>query len=148
MVSASAALAPKAHPSLFPFFSSFSYAFPSFFRLTVHSWDSACPTSARPLLSPSFVLKDDRRQVITAFDRDEIEDEDTREGRETLLYSFAPLPSLLVAALPGGNLIHPIPFNFLFSVGACFPLFCVCCFCFLCCGVSSIRTHSWLLELL
>ena len=51
------------------------------------------------------MLKDDRCEVIPTFDQDEIEEEeeDMKEGRETLLYSFTPLPFLLVAALPGGN---------------------------------------------
>ena len=105
MVSASATLPPKTYP-LPPFFSSFPNS-SSFFKIPTHSLAATSTTLTRPLFTPSFVLKDDHCEVIAAFDQDEVEEEeDMREGRETLLYSFTPLPLLLVAALPGGNSIH------------------------------------------
>ena len=106
MVSASATLPPKTYP-LPPFFSSFPNS-SSFFKIPAHSLVATSTTLTRPLFTPSFVLKDDHCEVIATFDQDKVEDEeeDMREGRETLLYSFTPLPLLLVAALPGGNSIH------------------------------------------
>ncbi|KAJ9695348.1 hypothetical protein PVL29_010701 [Vitis rotundifolia] len=106
MVSASATLPPKTYP-LPPFFSSFPNS-SSFFKIPTHSLAATSTTLTRPLFTPSFVLKDDHCEVIATFDQDEVEEEDMREGRETLLYSFTPLPLLLVAALPGAGAVRSL----------------------------------------
>ncbi|RVW12977.1 hypothetical protein CK203_095219 [Vitis vinifera] len=108
MVSASATLPPKTYP-LPPFFSSFPNS-SSFFKIPTHSLVTTSTTLTRPLFTPSFVLKDDHCEVIATFDQDKVEEEeeDMREGRETLLYSFTPLPLLLVAALPGAGAVRSL----------------------------------------
>lgn len=106
MVNAFAKLSPKTHhvhiPLIVPWISN-SNASPTFFKIPTH-WSAG--TSTRSLFSPSFVLKDQHCEVIPRFEQDEIEveEENMRAGSETVLYSFAHLPFLLLAALPGGNI--------------------------------------------
>ncbi|EXB75877.1 hypothetical protein L484_022554 [Morus notabilis] len=67
----------------------------------------AMPTSRRrrPLLSSVFV-KDTFSQAIDMVDEEE--EEDKEESSETLLYSFSPLPLMLVAALPGAGAVRSL----------------------------------------
>ncbi|KAA8516574.1 hypothetical protein F0562_016920 [Nyssa sinensis] len=63
------------------------------------------PRKRTAILIPSFALKN---RLCEAVDTAEEKEEDTEESSETLLYSFAPLPLLFLAALPGAGTLRSL----------------------------------------
>ncbi|XP_037496389.1 uncharacterized protein LOC105642269 isoform X2 [Jatropha curcas] len=108
MVNASLAHSLKnCFPVLFPSSSSFPSISTSFFRIPpTASFSTALPSSrSRRCFFPSFAIKN---EVFEAVDGSEALEERVKEPEETFLYSFSPLPLLLVAALPGAGTVRSL----------------------------------------
>lgn len=91
-------------PPLLPFSPTFS---------KFHSDTLATATRRRTLevLSPTFAMKKEYPAIPRAVDNADNGDEEEmgmEEPRETLLYSFTPLPFLFVAALPGAGAVRSL----------------------------------------
>ena len=95
MVNVSAALLPTSihppPPPLLPFS-------PTLSKLYTGPW---APVRRTLLISPASAMKKETGIAIAMTNNEE--EEEMEEPSETLLYSFTPLPLLLVAALPGGT---------------------------------------------
>jgi hypothetical protein len=94
MVNVSAALLPMSihpPPPLLPFS-------PTSSKLHTGPW---APVRRTLLISPASAMKKETGIAIAMTNKEE--EEEMEEPSETRLYSFTPLPLLLVAALPGGT---------------------------------------------
>lgn len=69
-------------------------------------------TTRTVVISPSFAMKNETSKLVDDFYKEE-EEEEMEEPRETLLYSFTPLPLLFMAALPGAGAVRSLfgPFS-------------------------------------
>ncbi|POO01748.1 Di-heme cytochrome, transmembrane [Trema orientale] len=65
-------------------------------------------TRRRPLLSPLLVKNDTKCCEVADNEANDENEEDKGEPSETLLYSFIPLPLMLVAALPGAGALRSL----------------------------------------
>ena len=83
---------------------------PTFSKIHTETWATIRITTTRRALviSPSFAMKNERIDKVE--EGEEIEEE-MEESRETLLYSFTPLPLFFMAALPGGKCCYHLLFK-------------------------------------
>ena len=79
---------------------------PTFSKIHSNTLATTRITTRRTLvISPSFAVKKETSEPL-----DKVEEE-MEEPRETLLYSFTPLPLFFMAALPGGKCCYHLLFK-------------------------------------
>lgn len=87
---------------------------PTFSKIHTETWATTRITTrtARTLvISPSFAMKNETSKHIDKVEEDEEVEEEMEESRETLLYSFTPLPLFFMAAFPGGKCCYHLLFK-------------------------------------
>ncbi|KAJ4979168.1 hypothetical protein NE237_009948 [Protea cynaroides] len=102
-------LTAKASPTLLPLSFPDSPVVPS--RISTMSFPFAATSSRRAVFSPSTAFKTNHFQELELTQQQqerEAEEQVKTEHTETLLYSFSPLPWILVAALPGAATVRSL----------------------------------------
>lgn len=86
---------------------------PTFSKIQTETWATTRITRRRRALviCPSFAMKNEASKRIDKVEEGEEIEEEMEESRETLLYSFTPLPLFFMAALPGGKCCYHLLFK-------------------------------------
>ena len=86
---------------------------PTFSKIQTETWATTRITTRRRALviRPSFAMKNEASKSVDKVEEGEEIEEEMEESRETLLYSFTPLPLFFMAALPGGKCCYHLLFK-------------------------------------